>query len=110
MAPMIAGARPFRRGRLLLPSAPETSRSGYYRRTPAPVPQNSSTRLMKRVEPPGAAIFGVPSAAVREDAFAALTLGRYGLSLATLLAVGPAPALSRPFPKFWTSAASPMPF
>ena len=54
-------------------------------------------RLMKRVEPLGAAIFGVPSAAVREDAFAALTLGRYGLSLATLLALGPAPALSRPF-------------
>ena len=53
--------------------------------------------LMKRVEPLGEAIFGVPSAAVREDAFAALTLGRYGLSLATLLAVGPAPALSRPF-------------
>ena len=54
-------------------------------------------KLMKRVEPLGAAIFGVPSAAVREDAFAVLTLGRYGLSLATLLVVGPAPALSRPF-------------
>merc|ERR1719460_3529951 len=35
--------------------------------------------LMKRVEPLGEAIFGVPSAAVREDAFAAVTLGRYGL-------------------------------
>ena len=65
------------------------------RRDPAHAEQFDT--LMKRVEPLGAAIFGVPSAAVREDAFAALTLGRYGLSLATLLAVGPAPALSRPF-------------
>ena len=32
-------------------------------------------RLMRRVEPLGAAIFGLPAAAVREDAWAALTSG-----------------------------------
>lgn len=54
-------------------------------------------RLMKRVEPLGEAIFGVPAAAVREDAFAAVTLGRYLPQMTKLLLVGPAPALSKPF-------------
>lgn len=54
-------------------------------------------RLMRRVEPLGEAIFGVPSAAVREDAWAAMTLGRYAPALVRLLLEGPAPNLNRPF-------------
>ena len=52
---------------------------------------------MARVEPLGAAIFGVPSAAVREDLFAPLLMSRYAGSMAKLLIEGPAPALSKPF-------------
>ena len=39
----------------------------------------------------------MPAAAVREDAFAAVTLGRYLPQMTKLLLVGPAPALSKPF-------------
>lgn len=51
-------------------------------------------RLMRRVEPLGTAIFGLPSAAVREDAFAALTLGKFAGPLARVLMQGD---LSAPF-------------
>ena len=91
---MIDGARSFRRG-----PRSRGRRQRFQGAAPTyagPVQKNSSNtdeagRTSRR------AIFGVPSAAVREDAFAAVTLGRYGLSLATLLAVGPAPSLSKPF-------------
>ena len=56
-------------------------------------------RLMARVEPLGEAIFAVPSAAVRADGWAAVTLlGRYGGAFAKLLAVGGA-SLNAPFEK-----------
>eukprot|EP00547_Thalassionema_nitzschioides_P001455 CAMPEP_0194203932 /NCGR_PEP_ID=MMETSP0156-20130528/3580_1 /TAXON_ID=33649 /ORGANISM="Thalassionema nitzschioides, Strain L26-B" /LENGTH=568 /DNA_ID=CAMNT_0038929795 /DNA_START=54 /DNA_END=1757 /DNA_ORIENTATION=+ len=46
-------------------------------------------RLMKRITPLGEAIFALPSAAVRADAFAGLTMGvRYGPALANVLLKG----------------------
>jgi hypothetical protein len=46
-------------------------------------------RLMARVQPLGTAIFGLPSAAVRTDAWAAVTLGvRYAPALARVLLAG----------------------
>ena len=63
-------------------------------RVPGPGPQNSST-LMKRVEPSGR-----PSSACRRPVRGRVRrahVREVDLSLATLLAVGPAPALSRPF-------------
>ena len=53
-------------------------------------------RLMGRVETLGQAIFDLPSAAVREDPFALLTMGRYAPALARVLALG-GPDLSKPF-------------
>lgn len=53
-------------------------------------------RLMDTISPLGKAIFGVPTAAVREDAFAGLTLARYGTQLGKLLSYGPT-TLNRPF-------------
>ncbi|KAJ8600384.1 hypothetical protein CTAYLR_000734 [Chrysophaeum taylorii] len=55
-------------------------------------------RLMRRVLPLGEAIFGLPAAAVREDAFAAATLGlRYFGPLSNVLSRGGGPKLSGPF-------------
>jgi len=45
-------------------------------------------RLMKRLDPLGTAIFGLPSAAVREDVFGAVTLGRYLPALVSVVALG----------------------
>ena len=53
-------------------------------------------RLMRRVTPLGEAIFALPSAAVRADAGAILTLGRYLPALAKVLALGGA-SLQAPF-------------
>ena len=53
-------------------------------------------RLMARVEPLGEAIFGLPSAAVRADAGAALTLGRYAPAFFSVLARGGS-SLQQPF-------------
>lgn len=53
-------------------------------------------RLMRRIEPLGAAIFGLPSAAVRADAGVALTLGRYAPAFLEVIARG-GPSLQAPF-------------
>jgi len=53
-------------------------------------------RLLARVEPLGEAIFGLPSAAVRADPGAVLTIGRYAPALFDLLARG-GPSLQAPF-------------
>ena len=55
-------------------------------------------RLMARIEPLGEAIFGLPSAAVRADAGAALTMGRYAPALFDVIARG-GPSLQEPFSK-----------
>jgi len=55
-------------------------------------------RLLKALEPLGSAIFALPPAAIREDPFAALTLGvRFAPALAGVLTKGD---LSRPFAAF----------
>ena len=55
-------------------------------------------RLMRRIEPLGTAIFGLPSAAVRADAGVLLTMGRYAPALARVVAAGGA-SLQEPFSK-----------
>uniref|UniRef100_A0A7S4EWH9 Amine oxidase domain-containing protein n=2 Tax=Chrysotila carterae TaxID=13221 RepID=A0A7S4EWH9_CHRCT len=53
-------------------------------------------RLMARVTPLGEAIFALPSAAVRSDAWAAVTLGRYARAFARVISAGGA-SLQLPF-------------
>mmetsp|Transcript_12324 Transcript_12324/g.20927 ORF Transcript_12324/g.20927 Transcript_12324/m.20927 type:complete len:399 (+) Transcript_12324:221-1417(+) len=53
---------------------------------------------MKRVTPLGEAIFALPSAAVRGDAFVGLTMGRYAPALAAVLLAGGS-SLQEPFAK-----------
>lgn len=53
-------------------------------------------RLMARVEPLGEAIFGLPSAAVRPDAGAIVTLGRFAPAFVKLILAGGA-SLTQPF-------------
>lgn len=53
-------------------------------------------RLMARVQPIGEAIFGLPSAAVRPDVGAIITLGRYAPAFAKLIVAGGA-SLQKPF-------------
>ncbi|KAL3920996.1 MAG: hypothetical protein SGPRY_005052, partial [Prymnesium sp.] len=53
-------------------------------------------RLMERIEPLGTAIFGLPPAAVRMDAWAVLTMGRYAPALLRVLVAGGA-SLEQPF-------------
>lgn len=55
------------------------------------------TRLLARIRPLGDAIFALPSAAVRSDAFVGVTLGvRYGAALLQVLRAG-GPTLQQPF-------------
>lgn len=53
-------------------------------------------RLMERIEPLGTAIFGLPPAAVRMDAWAVVTMGRYAPALLRVLVAGGA-SLEQPF-------------
>lgn len=54
-------------------------------------------RLMRRVTPLGEAIFNLPSAAVRADLGAALTMGRYAGALAEVVVKGGGNKLNDPF-------------
>lgn len=54
-------------------------------------------RLMRRVTPLGEAIFALPSAAVRADAGAAVTMGRYAGALGRVLVEGRGDKLNEPF-------------